>query len=605
MCGIIGYVGKREAVPIILKGLHSLEYRGYDSAGVALCENGGLDVIKRKGKVSFLKSALKGKKFGGKTGIGHTRWATHGTPSERNAHPHTDCTGRIALVHNGIIENHEELRDYLKKKNHSFASDTDTETAVHLIEDFLKQGKSFKQALLSSLNLIKGAYAFLVCFAGEPGKLYAARKSSPLMIGVKGSEKFVASDHVAILNETKEVIYLKDGEVAEIGAERISITDLKKKKKPVDVQKLEWNIEEAQKGSFPHFMLKEIYEEPKAAEAAMRGRLKPDKGKVKLGGLETLKVPNIQKIIIVSCGTSYYAGLIGEYYFEEFAGIPTEVHVASEFCSRDFPFEKGTAAVVISQSGETADTLAALKKIKKEGIFTLGIVNVVGSSISRETDAGIYTHAGPEIGVASTKVFISQLVSLALFALYLKNGNGRTGIRFAEELSRIPDKMEIVLKDAGKIKKLAAKYKKYPNFLFLGRRYSYPVAMEGALKLKEISYLHAEGYGAGEMKHGPIALIDKSFPTVAVVPKNSVSAKMYSNIEEIKSRSGKVFAIATEGDRNISRLADDVFYVPKTIEPLEPFLTVIPLHLFAYYIGTGLGYDVDKPRNLAKSVTVE
>ncbi len=609
MCGIVGYIGKEKSLPILINGLKALEYRGYDSAGVVVLSNNKIVVKKSVGQVKVLEKALKNDiDLVSHLGIGHTRWATHGIPNETNTHPHSDCEGRVFVVHNGIIENYKELKEYLQNRGHNFLSDTDTEIVPHLIEDFLKSGKDFDTALLDALKMIKGAYAFAVIDSKNPNTLYAVRLSSPLVIGVGKGENFLASDPSALVGKTKDVIYLKDGEIAEITKDNIDITNLEKQKTPPEIVRLELDLEQAQKGNYPHFMLKEIFEGPEIVLSALRGRLKSKESLVKLGGLEQIaeKLKETKRLLILACGTSYYAGLIGEYLFEEIAKIPTEVHFASEFRYREEPFEKGMVAIAISQSGETADTLAAIRKAKEHGLLTLGIVNTVGSTIARETNAVVYNHAGPEVGVASTKAFISQLIILTLMAVYLSKSNGRSeNHALLQELERIPEKIKSILDKSSELEKLAEKYKNNDNFLFLGRRYNYPVALEGALKLKEISYIHAEGYGAGEMKHGPIAMISESFPTMAIVPQNSVSEKMFSNLEEIKARKGPIFAIATEGDKGIVSLANDIFFIPRTIEPLEPLLTVVPLQLFAYYVGTKRGFDVDKPRNLAKSVTVE
>lgn len=594
---------------MLLDGLKGLEYRGYDSAGVAIVSKNGVSLEKRVGPVKVLSEALAGEVgVAGNLGIGHTRWATHGEPNKVNTHPHADCKERLLVAHNGIIENHKELRDHLKELGHRFVSDTDTEVIPHLIEDFLERGQEFKVALLNTLKLIRGAYALAIVDANKPDRLYAVRLSSPLVLGVGEGEYFLASDPSALIGKTRGVIYLKDGEIAEITKTGINITDSSGQKTVSETVRLEWDIEQARKGNYPHFMLKEIFEGPETIRAATRGRLKIDEGFIKLGGLEPVaeKLKKAKRLLILSCGTSYYAGLVGEYLFEEIAKIPTEVQLASEFRYREEPFAEGTVAITISQSGETADTLAAMRKAKDNRLLTLGIVNTVGSTIARESDAGVYNHAGPEIGVASTKAFISQLTVLTLMAMYFSKNKGQLTDRvLLKELERIPEKIEVILEQADQIKKLAEQYKDYENFLFLGRRYNYPVALEGALKLKEISYIHAEGYGAGEMKHGPIALIDKHFPTLAITPKNRVTDKMYTSLEEIKARKGPLLAIATEGDSGITKITDDVFFIPETIEPLEPFLTVVPLQLFAYYVGVARGHDVDKPRNLAKSVTVE
>jgi len=609
MCGIIGYIGKEKSLPILIDGLKALEYRGYDSAGVAIFSNGKIQVKKSVGQVKILEKALKNDiDLVSHLGIGHTRWATHGMPSETNAHPHSDCQNRIFVVHNGIIENYRELKEYLKNRKHIFISDTDTEIVPHLIEDFLKSNHDFNIALLDALKMIKGAYAFAIIDSKNPNTLYAVKFSSPLVIGIGKGDNFLASDPSALVGKTKDIIYLKDGEIAEITKDNINVINFEKQKTSPEIMRLEWDLEQAQKGNYAHFMLKEIFEGPEIVLSALRGRLKTKENLVKLGGLEQVadKLKKIKRLSILACGTSYYASLVGEYLFEEIAKIPTEVHFASEFRYREEPFEKETVAIAISQSGETADTLAAIRKAKEHGLLTLGIVNTVGSTIARETDAGVYNHAGPEIGVASTKAFISQLTILTLMAVYLSKSNGHSSNNaLFQELEKIPEKIKTILDKCSQMEALAEKYKKYENFLFLGRKYNYPIALEGALKLKEVSYIHAEGCSAGEMKHGPIAMISEKFPTMAIVSQNSVLEKMFSNLEEIKARKGPVFAIATEGDKEITRLADDVFFVPKTIELLEPLLTVVPLQLFAYYVGTKRGFDVDKPRNLAKSVTVE
>ena len=607
MCGIVGYIGREKSLPILINGLKALEYRGYDSAGVAILSKNKVEVRKSVGQVEVLEKSLKNNgDLDGHIGIGHTRWATHGSPNESNAHPHGDCSGRIVVVHNGIIENYRELKGYLQDQGHNFKSETDTEVVPHLIENFLNSGKDFDTALFDTLKMIKGAHALAIVDAKNLEILYATKLSSPLVIGVGNGENFLASDPSALVGKTKNVVYLNDGEIAKISQKNISITNLEKQETPFEIVRLEWDLEQAQKGDFPHFMLKEIFEGPEVVRSAFRGRIKSKENLVKLGGLEQIadKLKEMKRLLILACGTSYYAGLVGEYLFEEIAKLPAEVHFASEFRYRDEPFDEGTAVIAISQSGETADTLAAVQKAREHGLMTLGIVNTVGSTIARETDAGVYNHAGPEIGVASTKAFLSQLTILAMMAIYLSKDKSSTRI-LLEELEKIPEKIKTILAQSDKLEKLAEKYKNYENFLFLGRRYNYPVALEGALKLKEISYIHAGGYGAGEMKHGPIAMISKNFPTMAIVPQNSVSEKMFSNLEEIKAREGPIFAIATEGDEKILSLGNDVFYVPKTIEPLEPLLTVVPLQLFAYYIGAKRGFDVDKPRNLAKSVTVE
>lgn len=607
MCGIIGYIGKKKALPILINGLKALEYRGYDSAGIVVLAHHKAEIRKSVGPVKELEKSLKsGNSPDGHLGIGHTRWATHGIPNHSNAHPQQDCSGRIFVVHNGIIENYRELKKHLQDGGHRFQSETDTEVVPHLIENFLRRRKDFETALGDTLKMIRGAYALAIIDAQNPKMLYAAKLSSSLVIGLGNGEHFLASDPSALVGKTKKVVYLNEGEIAKIGPDRLRISNLKKQKTSPEIVRLEWDLEQAQKGHFPHFMLKEIFEGPEVVRSAYRGRLKGKENLVKLGGLEQIsnELKGIKRLLILACGTSYYAGLVGEYLFEEIAKLPTEVHFASEFRYRHEPFERGTAAMAISQSGETADTLAAIRQAKERGLLTLGIVNAVGSTIARETDAGVYNHAGPEIGVASTKAFLSQLTVLTLMAIYLSKNKSASPALW-QELEKIPEKIKTILAQSAKLERLAEKYKNYENFLFLGRRHNYPVALEGALKLKEISYIHAEGCGAGEMKHGPIAMINPHFPTIAIVPQNSVFGKMFSNLEEIKARQGPIFAIATEEDKKILSLANDVFYVPKTIESLEPFLTVVPLQLFAYYVGTKRGFDVDKPRNLAKSVTVE
>lgn len=607
MCGIIGYIGKEKSKLILINGLKALEYRGYDSAGIAILTDSKIEVRKSVGQVNVLEKSLENENHvDGHMGIGHTRWATHGVPNEANAHPHADCTGRVFVVHNGIIENYKELKKYLLDQGHRFRSETDTEVVPHLIENFLNSGKDFDTALFDTVKMIRGAYALVIIDAKNPEMLYATRLSSPLVIGVGNDENFLASDPSALVGKTKNVVFIDDGEVAKISRNTIRIANLEKEETPFEVVRMEWDLEQAQKGDYPHFMLKEIFEGPDVVRSTFRGRIKSKENFVKLGGLEQVadQLKKVKRLLILACGTSYYAGLVGEYLFEEIAKLPTEVHFASEFRYRDQPFDEGTAIIAISQSGETADTLAAIQKAKKHGLMTLGIVNTVGSTIARETDAGVYNHAGPEIGVASTKAFLSQLTVLAMMAMYLSKETSSTQI-VLEELEKIPEKIKTILAQSAQLERLAEKCKDYENFLFLGRRYNYPVALEGALKLKEISYIHAEGYGAGEMKHGPIAMISPNFPTMALVPQNGISEKMFSNLEEIRARRGMIFAIATEGDEKISSLANDVFYIPKTIEPLEPLLTVVPLQLFAYYVGTKRGFNVDKPRNLAKSVTVE
>lgn len=609
MCGIVGYIGKQRAVPILIEGLKRLEYRGYDSAGISVMEGDQIITVKSAGKVFDLENKIGGKEIPGKAGIAHTRWATHGKPSDANAHPHCDCRGEIYLVHNGIIENYKELKNFLIGKKHKFKSETDTEVIVHLIEEFHKK-LDFKNSVFEALKLVKGTYGLAVINKKEPDKIIIARSGSPLVLGIGNGEHIIASDVSAIVRYTDKVVYLEDGEMAVVEPDNYEVVNIKNKVVNKKISKLDWSIEQAEKRGFNHFMLKEIFEQPRAVEDAIRGRLVVEEGMAKLGGLREVaeKLRNLEKIIIVSCGTSYHAGLVGEYILEEYAGIPVEVEYASEFRYRKPILNEKTAVLAISQSGETADTLAAIREAKNKGALTLGVVNTVGSTIARETDAGVYNHAGPEIGVASTKAFTSQLSILVLIALMLGRQRGMScvmGKRIAKELKRIPKLMEGILKESGNIKKVAGKYSKYNNFLYLGRKYNMPIALEGALKIKEIAYVHAEGYPSGEMKHGPIAMIDKNFPSIFIVPRDSVYEKTLSGMEEIKARGGKIIAVATKGDKGIKKIADDVIYIPKTLEMLTPLIAVVPLQILAYYFGVGKGCDVDKPRNLAKSVTVE
>jgi len=610
MCGIFGYIGKEISLKIGIDGLKRLEYRGYDSAGVAAFVPEIQDVFlkKKEGRISNLEKELP--ELSASLFISHTRWATHGKPSVENAHPHFDCKKEIFVVHNGIVENWRELRQWLEKKGHKFISETDTEVFAHLIEEFYQE--SLEEALRKALSLIKGAYGIVVFSKKEPQKILTARLSSPIVVAQNGASSIVASDVSAILPFSREVIFLEDGEMATLESGKIKIFNFRKnsfvKKLP---QEIEWKIEEAQKGGYPHFMLKEIMEQPQSLLDSQRGRVLVEEGKAKLGGIEPVKnkLREIERIIIVACGTAFLAGKVGEYMLEEYAQIPVEVELASEFRYKKPVFDEKTCVLAISQSGETADTLMAVREAKEKGVLTLGIVNVCGSTIAREVTAGVYNHCGPEIGVAATKSFTSQLEILALLTLFLGRQREMSfvmGQRIAKEIKLLPELAKKVLEENfEKVKAVAKKYKDYENFLFIGRKYNYPIALEGALKLKEISYLHAEGYAAGEMKHGPIALIDENFPTVAICPKDSVYEKVLSNIEEIKARNGKVIAITTEGNKELENLADEVFYIPKTLEMLTPILTVLPLQLFAYFVGTMRGIDVDKPRNLAKSVTVE
>lgn len=613
MCGIVGYVGKEQTGSVLVEGLKRLEYRGYDSAGVAFIKHGKIVTVRAVGKVAELENSLGNKAEESTIGIAHTRWATHGVPSEKNSHPHQDCTGKFSVVHNGIIENYQELKADLQKQGHKFKSDTDTEVIAHLVEQFVKNGKSIDEAFRTTLSLLHGTYGIVLLSLDEPGCLRVARMGSPLVIGVANGEHFIASDVTAILAHTKKVIYLEDGEWATIQSKSYSVKSIKESGKKTITKTPEtvtWDEGEAKKQGYPHFMLKEIYDQPKSVADAMRGRIDMETGTARLGGLREVakKLQNIERIIIVSCGTSYHAGLVGEYMLEEYAGIPVEVEFASEFRYRKPLLNKKTAVLVISQSGETADTLAALREAKSKGALTLGIVNVVGSTIARETDAGVYNHAGPEVSVASTKAFTSQLTILALLTVYL--GRQRemslvTGQRILRDLQKIPKAIEAVLKEDAKIKKLAKKFADTEHYLFVGRKYNFPVAYEGALKIKEIAYVAAQGYPTGEMKHGPIALIDEDALAVALVPKDSVYEKNISGLQEIKARGGKILALISAGDTKLAKDLQDTIMIPKTLEMLTPLLSVIPLQLLSYHMSVLKGYDVDQPRNLAKSVTVE
>lgn len=612
MCGIVGYIGKKSTVGAGLDCLRQLEYRGYDSAGVAFIDakNGKAFANKAVGPIVNLEERID-RDRGTRLAIYHTRWATHGNVTEANAHPHTDCKKEIWLAHNGIVENYRELKEALIKKKHQFRSGTDTEVIAHLIEEIKKTKRCrFEEAARLALREIRGTYGIVAFDVRYPHLLIAARNFSPLLLGVGENEYIVASDASAIIRRTTRVIYLDDGEIAVLTPTRYVIYDLGKKERVKTLQEIDWSPEAAQKNGHPHFMAKEISEEPEAIVNSLRGRILHEEGLANLGGLRAVedRLRAAKRVILSACGTAYYAACVGKYMIEEYAGLPAEVDVASEFRYRKPVFQEGDVFVAISQSGETADTLAALREAKEKGVLSLGIVNAVGSTVARTTDAGVYQHIGPEIGVASTKAFTSQVAILALFALLLGRQRQMSvvmGRRIASELVKIPALMERIIADGEHIKTLAQTYQPFQNFLYLGRKYNYPVALEGALKLKEISYVHAEGYGAGEMKHGPIAMIDKKFPSVCIVTQDSVYEKMISNIEEIKARGGPVIAIATEGDAKIKTLADDVMYIPKTLEMLTPLLSVVPLQLFAYHFGVLRGYDVDKPRNLAKSVTVE
>ena len=613
MCGIVGYVGNRAAYPIIIKGLKRLEYRGYDSAGIALL-NSGLHLVKTKGKVADLETKAKQKSGSGTLGIGHTRWATHGVPNDVNAHPHTSKSGRLVLVHNGIIENYESLRAYLKEQGFSFYSETDTEVLVNLIEHIqTTQGLKTGKAVQIALNQVVGAYAIAVFDKERPAEMVVAKLGSPLAIGLGKDEYFVASDASPFIEYTNRSIYLEDNEMAVISREKglkmYSIPD--NSRVDPNVQELQLTLEKIEKGGYDHFMLKEIYEQPKAIVDTFRGRLLCEDQKIQLSGLEQHKevFQNAKRIIIIACGTSWHAGLVGEYLFEDAARIPVEVEYASEFRYRNPVIDSNDVVIAISQSGETADTLAAIKLAKDAGAFVFGICNVVGSSIARATDTGTYTHAGPEIGVASTKAFTTQITILMLIGLRLGQLRGTLSsedfARVAAELESLPKAIETVLSSEKVIEKIAASYTDATNFLYLGRGYNFPVALEGALKLKEISYIHAEGYPAAEMKHGPIALIDKNMPVVVIATSKGHYEKVVSNIQEIKSRDGKIIAVVTKGDKSVKALADHVIEIPEVTESLTPILASVPLQLLAYHIAVMRGCNVDQPRNLAKSVTVE
>ncbi|MCF2516406.1 glutamine--fructose-6-phosphate transaminase (isomerizing) [Dyadobacter sp. CY351] len=612
MCGIVAYVGSREAYPLILKGLKRLEYRGYDSSGIALLENAKLDIYKKKGKVSDLESELASKHLTATIGIGHTRWATHGEPNDVNAHPHYSNNRRLSIIHNGIIENYASIKQNLVTKGHKFLSDTDTEVLIHFIEDIQQEtGGSLESAVKHALKEVVGAYAIVVMSLDHPGQLIAARKGSPLVIGIGEDEFFFASDATPIIEYTKDVVYLDDYEVAVISDGRLSIQNLDNTETIPYIQKLEMELETIEKGGYDHFMIKEIFEQPRSIADSMRGRLRADDAHLQLGGLANYldKLAEADRIVIVGCGTSWHAGLVAEYLFEELARVNVEVEYASEFRYRNPVINEKDIVIAISQSGETADTLAAIELAKSKGATIFGVCNVVGSSIARATHAGAYTHAGPEIGVASTKAFTAQVTVLTLIAIATAKRKGtiseETYRQLLIELETIPAKVEKVFENANKIKEIAFIFTYARNFIYLGRGLNFPVALEGALKLKEISYIHAEGYPAAEMKHGPIALIDEDMPVVFLATKDGSYEKIVSNIQEVKARKGRVIAIVTEGDTLIPGMVDFVIEVPKVHELLTPLVSVIPLQLLSYYIAVMRGRNVDQPRNLAKSVTVE
>lgn len=611
MCGIAGYIGDGNAKDFLINALKRLEYRGYDSAGIAVLEKGSaVRCVKKVGRIKELEERLKEEQWNESVGIAHTRWATHGIPSEENAHPHYDCVGNIYLVHNGIIENYKALKERLESEGHTFRSNTDTEVMAHLVEEYFSG--NLEAAVLKALEQVEGAYALAIISKDDPDKVVVAKKSSPLVLGFSDGETFIASDPSALVGYTDRVIYMDDGEMGIITKDDyriISIEDNSEIEKKPDV--IEFDLGDIQKNGFDYFLLKEIFEVPEVIRNSTRGRMIIEEGLAKLGGLEVLdqeRLRKIKRIIIIGCGSASYAAMVGEYMLEEYAGIPVEVELGSEFRYRKPIIDEKTAVLVVSQSGETADSLASLLEAKRKGALTLGVVNVVGSTIARATDVGVYNHAGPEIAVASTKAFISQMVVFALITVYLgrmRDMSVVTGKRILSELERLPELVEEILASSADIQSLAKKYSQYHDFLYLGRKYNNPIANEGALKIKEVCYVHAEGYAGGEMKHGPIAMIDENFPCVFIAPKDSVYDKMRSNMEEVRARNGKIIAVTTKGNEDLNDIVSDTIYIPKTLEMLTPVLACIPLYLFAAYVGVEKGLDIDKPRNLAKSVTVE
>jgi glucosamine--fructose-6-phosphate aminotransferase (isomerizing) len=606
MCGIVGYIGKKEALPILLAGLRDLEYRGYDSAGIAILNKDKIKRIREVGKVEFLVKKINNEEFVGHCGIAHTRWATHGTVTEKNAHPHVAGSGKLAIVHNGIIENYREIKKTLKDQN--FESETDSEVLAKLI--FENYEEDLEEAVKKALLQVRGTYGLLVMHDDHPNQLIAARLGSPIAIGIGKNEHYIASDVTPMLPYTKSVVFLNDGEIASITDKDIKISNLKEEVIDKKIIKIDWNKEEAQKGGFENFMLKEIFDQPTVFEDAIRGRFNMKEGTAVLGGLNMTpeEISKIKRIVIIGCGTASYAGMIGKYAFESLAAIPTELDVSSEFRYREPVLDSNTLVFCLSQSGETLDTLMALREAQKRGATVRGIVNVIGSTIARETGAGTYIHAGPELSVASTKAYTNMVAVLILYALQfgrLRHTTLTAGQKIIQSLLEIPEKMNVILKQSEKIKGMALRYKDYKNFLYLGRNINFPVALEGSQKLKEISYIHSEAYPAGEMKHGANALLSPDFPVLAIMTKNSLYEKMKSNVMEVKARKSKVVLIATLGDKEAKEIADDVIYVPQTSELLEPLLNTIPLQIFAYHIAVALGRDVDRPRNLAKSVTVE
>ena len=608
MCGIVGYIGQNEALPILVGGLKKLEYRGYDSSGVALIEDGKIETVRASGKIAALEDKLKNKPLHGHIGIAHTRWATHGAPTEQNAHPHQSFDGKISIVHNGIIENYAILKKKLQTEGVEFKSETDTEVVAHLIARYYKG--NLKEAVLKAISKIEGTFGLAVICKEEPGTMIGARRGSPLILGIGQNEFYLASDVSAIIMHTQKVVYLDDNDIVEIKEDGYNLLNTNSQPVQHEVQDVEFDADAIAKGGFAHFMLKEIFEQPEVLRNTMRGRLLQAEGNAKLAGLDTniRDLRNINRIIITACGTSYYAGMVGEYMIEDLAGVPVEVEYASEFRYRNPIIKPGTLVLAISQSGETADTLAALKEAQQKGATALAICNGVGSTIARTSDGGVYLHAGPEIGVASTKAFTSQVTVLAMIALLLgrqRRLSFESGADIVKAMQELPELVDQTLKLSDQIAGIANKYVKANNFLYLGRHFNYPVAMEGALKLKEISYIHAEGYPAAEMKHGPIALIDENMPVVVIAPKDALFDKVISNVREIKARGGKVIAISTADCHPLDEIADHLITVPKTIPMLMPIVTCVPLQLLAYHIAVLRGNDVDQPRNLAKSVTVE
>ncbi len=611
MCGIVGYIGARNALPIVVEALKRLEYRGYDSSGCALINEGSLQVYKKQGKIIELERALpEPSKCEGNIAIAHTRWATHGEPNEINAHPHTDCHGRLAIVHNGIIENYKLLREQLTELGHRFVSNTDTEVIVHLIEQFLTSEACLEDAVREAMKRVEGTYGLVVLSQDEPNKLIAVRKGSPLIIGINDHEHFITSDVSAIIIHTKRVIYLQDGELCIVRSDGFEITTLDRTRVKPQISVVDWDISAIEKGEFKHFMLKEIFEQPLTIGNGYRGRINEAMGTARLGGLNlpSFELRKIKQIHLIACGTSYHAALIGKYIIEDMARIPVHAEYASEYRYRNPIIPEDTLVFVISQSGETADTLAAMREAKAKGARVLGITNVVGSTVARESDGGTYIHAGSEIGVASTKAFTSQVTILTLLAVFLGRMNHLSaiqGMEYIRELERIPDKVGKILEQNDRIRDIASSIMNSDHSLYLGRGVNYPVALEGALKLKEISYIHAEGYPAAEMKHGPIALIDENMPVVAIATNDPLYDKIYSNLQEVRARKARLITIASEGDIELEKISEHVIHIPDTLTNLQPLLTVIPLQLLAYHVADLRGFDVDQPRNLAKSVTVE